>query len=130
MVLFKRSHEQDPARKSGSTALKTTTSRFQRLLGKRGSNTRLDAGSVASSASGCSHTQEEERREENLIPTVQKNDLLVDHEKPQPAQSLWDQAYDALRGDNPQLVEKYETLLSRESQRTSACHSQARCRKS
>jgi len=34
------------------------------------------------------------------------------HEKPDSEHSLWDCAYEALKEENPELVLKYETLLS------------------
>ncbi|GAW17421.1 hypothetical protein ANO14919_068780 [Xylariales sp. No.14919] len=44
------------------------------------------------------------------------------HEDPPAIQSLWGRAYDALREENPQLLEKYEKLLSEEASKANTHH--------
>jgi hypothetical protein len=76
-------------------------------------------GTVASAASSTADSQMQlERREDGSRTSITSRNPSKDGGS-DTAQSLWDRAYGTLKTENPQLVKKYESLLSRELQKTS-----------
>jgi len=114
MALFKGKHKQNPASVAGSTS----ESKLRKWLGKKGRETQADAGSATSSAGGSQ--PQWERSEDGSKTAVPSRDPLKDHEELHSTQSLWDRAYDAIKKEDPQLVEEYNKLLSKELRETSA----------
>ncbi|RWA09407.1 hypothetical protein EKO27_g5694 [Xylaria grammica] len=53
---------------------------------------------------------------------IPASDSSFVHEDPPAIQSLWGRAYDALREENPQLLEKYEKLLSEDANKANTHH--------
>jgi hypothetical protein len=72
--------------------------------------TPLDAGAIPSSPTDT--TTQRERLGDGPKGTLPSHHAPEDHENLNHAQSLWDHAYDALKKDQPDLVTKYEKLLS------------------
>ncbi|KAI1749278.1 hypothetical protein F4782DRAFT_310430 [Xylaria castorea] len=110
MRLFKHKQEQNQAQKAGLSHSNATSVRhkLRRLLGtKRGQ------------ASSSSHAQEESPGDGSVNADLGSRPPS-NHEDSPAAQSLWDCAYDALRKNEPKLVEYYEELLSQYAQKTSS----------
>ncbi|KAJ5359385.1 ankyrin repeat protein [Penicillium cataractarum] len=58
---------------------------------------------------------QEKQLQVGSIRIASSRDLIADHEDSHTAKSLWDCAYELLEKEDPQLVEKYENLLSEEA---------------
>ncbi|KAI0862797.1 hypothetical protein F4860DRAFT_97630 [Xylaria cubensis] len=98
MGLFKRKKEK-------------ATSGYQKLRRLLGRECRQESSS--------SHIQEESSRDGSANPDFGSRPPSK-HEYSLVIQSLWDRAYDALRENDPKLVEDYEELLSTYAQKISA----------
>lgn len=83
---------------------------FGSRLWKKLRKSQPDAGPIASSVAS-SQTQPE-RFDGGAKVTVLSRQAPKDQEEMRNVQSLWDCAYEALKKNNPQLVTKYERLLS------------------
>lgn len=81
-----------------------------------------------SSAEGASQARAE-RCESDPKTTVTKSGMLKGHENSHTTESLWDCAYDTLKRENLELLDKYEKLLSKELLGASAHHPRSRCRR-
>jgi hypothetical protein len=129
MGLFRGKHKQKPTNDAGSEAEEPSagnSDRLRRWLGKKGRDVQADAGSMTSSNTAECQTQSE-HCEGGSQASAADCDLSKDHEELDTMQSLWDRAYDALKTEDPRLVEKYEKLLSKELSKTSGYQLQSIC---
>jgi hypothetical protein len=122
MDIFKR---KKLAKEAGSGSAFTTGHRLGRLLSKKSPKTQQDAGPTPSSA--ADGPTQQERREDGSNATVPKHRLPMDQDEMRNVRSLWDCSYDALKEENPQLVIKYEKLLSAELAQKRMYHLHSEC---
>jgi hypothetical protein len=85
---------------------------------KKPRGTQPDAGSIPSSS--INTTTPQERLGDGPKATPPSHHAPQDREKLNHAQSLWDCAYDTLKKDQPDLVTKYEKLLSEDLSKNGA----------
>lgn len=124
----KRGQRQDPGPSIGSSTPEAREPRrglFQWLRSK-GEKPPVSGAKLVTTPSGASSRTTKQPREDRhrdcSAPTAPGYDLPTDQEAVNPATTLWDKAYDALKKDKPKLVKDYEELLSEELKKKSLSH--------
>jgi hypothetical protein len=109
MGFFKRKKQATSASSPSESAGRDPERTASRWSRNKAHGTPLDAGGIPSSSTDT--TTQRERLEDRPKGTLSSHYAPEDHENLH-AQSLWDHAYDTLKKDQPDLVTKYEKLLS------------------
>ncbi|TEY39703.1 hypothetical protein BOTCAL_0453g00070 [Botryotinia calthae] len=112
MHFFKRNKPANDAGSAYASKPEELKSVFRRYLSKKDKKAQPNAGSIPSAAKE-SPVQGKPLKANSQAATIPSDHLPSIH-KEDNIKSLWDCAYDAVKKENPELVMKYEKLLSTE----------------
>ncbi|KAM0147381.1 hypothetical protein ACHAPG_010622 [Botrytis cinerea] len=112
MKFFRRNKPINDASSASVSKPRTRTSGLRSYLSKKDQKSQPNVGSIPS-ATKDSPAQGTPHKSNSQSATIPSHHLPSVHEE-ENINSLWDCAYDAVKKENPELVTKYEKLLSTE----------------